>query len=543
MAVAAAIAVTIAATVAAGCNFSPSLRSCMINTHFTDRDIIFLVCGFALTTAGVVLFHRGKVVPAVLALVLGGFSFRLMMAFIDPFLHSWDEQYHALVAKNLANHFFTPTLVDQPLQTLDPSYWAYTNIWLHKPPMFLWQMALSIKMFGATPWAIRIPSVLLSTLMIPAVYRMGKILANERTGFVAALLLACSNILINIVSGFLNTDHNDVVFIAYVCFSFWAWTEYVHSPQKRWITLVGIFAGAAVLTKWLPGLMVFGAWGISILAIKENRVNVDKWKHIFAAFSISIIVAAPWFFYAALKWPESWNAAMGNYSEHLSNDFSHGGSWWFHFDALIKQNGIWFVIALMISLVPFFTSTTRKEFKIGIPVVIVAVYTFYTFVAARMPLFCVSVLPLFILLVALLLDRSIAYLRNFRWNNIAFTVICLVLVYVQVDIGRIEHHHTDRDPNEIYRKTRINNRACFERALKDIPSNAIVFNCSDWNAVACMYYVNCTAYDNLPDETQVARAKEQKRPVLIFDDGQLPEWIRSDTSTVILKEALIRNGF
>lgn len=515
----------------------------MIDTHFTSRDVSFLVAGFLFATAAIVFYHRGNVRLALWSLIIGGFLFRLMMAFIDPFVNIWDEQYHALVAKNLAEHFFTPTLVENPLQPLDPNYWAYTDTWLHKPPLFLWQMAIAIKTFGATTWAIRLPSVLLSTLMIPAVFRMGKILANERTGFIAALLLACSNILINVVSGFLNTDHNDVVFAAYVCFSFWAWMEYVNNPQRRWIILVGIFAGAAVLTKWLPGLMVYGACGISLLIIKETRVNFSRWKHLASAFLITCVVAAPWFIYAALKWPASWSAAMGNYSEHLSNDFSHSGSWWYHFRELAAQNGIWLTAAIAISLIPFLTGSVRKEFKAGLLSVVIIVYGFYTAVAARMPLFCLSVLPLLLLFTSFLFDRIFGYIQNFRWSKFAFTIVCLVLVYVQVDIGRIEHYHTERDPNEIYRRTRINNRACFERALKNTPSNAVVFNCGDWNAVACMFYMDCTAYDNLPDETQVSTAKDQKRPVLVFDDGLLPEWIRTDTSIIILNEKLIRNGF
>lgn len=50
------------------------------------------------------------------AVVLAGLLLRVICA-ADPLLHEWDERYHALVAKNMAEgSFLTPTLyADAPL--------------------------------------------------------------------------------------------------------------------------------------------------------------------------------------------------------------------------------------------------------------------------------------------------------------------------------------------------------------------------------------------------------------------------------------------
>jgi 4-amino-4-deoxy-L-arabinose transferase-like glycosyltransferase len=58
--------------------------------------------------------------------------------------------------------------------------------------MFLWQMALSVKLFGANILAIRLPSVLLATFLIPVSYRTTRIFFNKESAYYTALLFASS---------------------------------------------------------------------------------------------------------------------------------------------------------------------------------------------------------------------------------------------------------------------------------------------------------------------------------------------------------------
>lgn len=82
---------------------------------------------------------------------------------LDPFLYEWDEKYHALVAKNMLQHSLKPMLYVHQYFATDPYNWTYNNIWLHKQPLFLWQMALSMMFFGVSEQAMRLPSVLIGS--------------------------------------------------------------------------------------------------------------------------------------------------------------------------------------------------------------------------------------------------------------------------------------------------------------------------------------------------------------------------------------------
>ena len=69
----------------------------------------------------------------ILILVLG-FFLRLHYAHLDPYLHAWDERYHALVAKNLMDDPLLPLLRAEPLVPYDNKAWCCNHIWVHKQP-------------------------------------------------------------------------------------------------------------------------------------------------------------------------------------------------------------------------------------------------------------------------------------------------------------------------------------------------------------------------------------------------------------------------
>ena len=530
-----------------------------MQTHFTDRDLAFIITGLLLVAGSIVAFSYGKRGVALGLLIAGGFTVRLLMAFIDPFVNIWDEQFHAVVARNMMEHPFTPTLYENPVMPYTPESWASNHIWVHKPPLFLWQIALAMKIFGAKVWAVRLPSVLLTTLAIPVMYRMGKLLSHPAGmgGYYAALLFTVVNLQVNVVSGFLNTDHNDVVFMCYVLFSFWAWTEYMFSPARRWIVLAGIFAGLAVLVKWLPGLLVYGAWFVAIVADKQGRTSREKWKHLFAALALTAAVAAPWFIYTWIKWPAEAAATMELHSRHLHEDLGHPGPWWYHFAQLKEDYGWWMMILLPPALFIFakrkswFRFHENYPLRLGIFSAIVFVYLFYTFVPTRMPLFTLMVAPLLLLVLADLfmhMQILVAALQHGQTRNFfrpLLLVVLPVLTWMIFDTGRLEYFHPARDKGNIYRPARIHNRAQFEKAAATLPSAGyVIFNCGGYaNGVACMFYTGFTAYDGIPGEEQFQKLKAQGIKMAVFGDVEIPAYMRDDPEGVKLHFALMRPGF
>ncbi|MEQ9149076.1 MAG: glycosyltransferase family 39 protein, partial [Cytophagales bacterium] len=119
-------------------------------------------------------------------------------------------------------------------KVIDIAYdnWDRYYIWLHKQPLFLWQMALSLKLFGLSEYALRLPNIIMATLLIPITFRMSKLLLNNRVGYLAAVLLISTIYVLELVAGRQVLEHNDMAFVFYVSGSIWAFIEYRHSNNR-----------------------------------------------------------------------------------------------------------------------------------------------------------------------------------------------------------------------------------------------------------------------------------------------------------------------
>jgi len=152
---------------------------------------------------------------ALILLIVCGFLLRLYMA-ADFFLHEWDERYHALVAKNMMAHPMKPTLYDTPLLPFDYKNWTCNHIWIHKQPFPLWTMALSMSLFGVNEIALRLPSIILTTLGIWINYETGRFFFNRRVAFIAAFLYSIHGLIIEVTGGRVATDHIDTFFLFFI---------------------------------------------------------------------------------------------------------------------------------------------------------------------------------------------------------------------------------------------------------------------------------------------------------------------------------------
>lgn len=63
-------------------------------------ESVLLAAATAFALGSIMLFvRRGATFPALVLLLLAAFALRLFGSTLDPLLHQWDEQFHAVVAK------------------------------------------------------------------------------------------------------------------------------------------------------------------------------------------------------------------------------------------------------------------------------------------------------------------------------------------------------------------------------------------------------------------------------------------------------------
>ncbi|MDD4603520.1 MAG: glycosyltransferase family 39 protein [Bacteroidales bacterium] len=506
----------------------------IIQTQFSNIQLIFIILSLLAGLISIVFFLRNKYGYSLSFLFLAGLILRLVAATFDPFLNSWDEQFHALVAKNMMNDPLRPMLIANPVLDFDFRDWTSNHIWLHKQPWFLWQIALFFKIFGVSEFVLRVPTAIMMSLMILVIYRIGKLISNPKIAWYGAFLYAFSFYFIHFVSGQVFTDHNDSAFLFYVTLSLWAWLEYDQSGKRKWIYLVGIFVGIAILNKWLIGLLVYSGWFISIFAKKEKKVRIQELKNLGIALVCSLIIALPWQLYILMAYPnETMHVFLFNNNRHFMEALDgHSENRWYHFYLLSQQYGGLIVFFVILPGLYFLGKAMHsKTQKIAVITWLAVPYVFFTLAATKMPMYCTITSTIIFLGLGAILDKGIAWARKYLPARISWWVVMIFLGYLAYDnlyINQLDVWHSNK---QSYWKMKNIDAIIDKQVVNNLPAkDYVVFNCGGNDTTMFMFYSGTTAYGFYPDFNQYQTLKSKGIKMATFTDNKIPDFLRKDLS-------------
>lgn len=515
--------------------------------YFSNEQIFPLIISTIILISSVLFFNNGKLKISIVLLLLGSIGLGYFIANLDPFLNLWDEQYHALVAKNLSINFLKPTLYSNPILEYDYRDWTANNIWLHKQPLFLWQIAISIKLFGVNTLAVRFPSIILHAITILFIFRIGKISVSDRVGFYGALFFATAYYPLELISGHLATDHNDISFLFYITASFWAWFEYQYSNKKYYLILIGLFSGCAILVKWLVGLLIYAVWFLAIgIAEKDKRRKIKTYSPLVISLTITILTFLPWQFYILSTFPLESNYEFSYNTKHLFETIeNHGGNMWFHFNAFKEIYGSGFAVPFiyLLGLIILLKNTTSYAFRIAIISALTITYFFYSIASTKMISYCIIVSPFFFLGIGGLIDSIFNFLniklKNNKLKLLIKSTIPLVICFFLLNISKIQNHHTGQKPNDNGNRKAELDEMVFINKLPGLLGieKYVVFNANMTlnGNIPMMFFTNYVAYDIIPTETQIELVYSKDYKVAILDDGNLPDYIKNKSEIVKIK--------
>ncbi len=459
------------------------------------------------------------------------------MANLDPYLNLWDEQYHALVAKNMLDNPLKPTLYNKPLLDYNYKNWTYNHIWLHKQPLFIWQMALSIKTFGISAVSARIPSIIMHALSALMIYKIGKITLNERVGFIAALFFAVSFYFIELISGKLTTEHNDTAFLFYIIASFWAWFEYSQTQKKYWLILIGLFSGCAILVKWLGGLLIYSGWVLSLgVEDKKNWIRLKSYFPLLTSLIVTLIVAIPWQIYTSFSFPTEAKYEFQRNSDHFFKVVeNHSGDYWFHIDAIKNLYGQGDLVPyiLLLGLIIFIQQLKNNSYRIVVISSIIIVYVFFTLAHTKLTSFTMIVCPFIFIGLATIVDLFFNFTSKFikfDWMMKIISMAMLIAIsFMLLNLNQIELNHTLKDSlqnsNRAVKLKEVEQFKQLNKLLKG--ENYVVFNLksSEQCHISFMYMYDYVAYDYLPSTDQINHLKSLMYKIAVVEGIDIPNYI------------------
>lgn len=501
-------------------------------------DSAFLIGAIILYLTSIYFFVNNRVKAALALMIIATLAVRVYMSSLFPYLNEWDERYHALVGKNMALHPFFPKLYSQPLLAFDYKKWDHNSIWLHKEPLFLWFIGLSVKLFGVSEWTVRLPSAIASCILVLVIYRMGKILRNERVGYIAALLFSTNYFIWQLCCGSMGMDHNDIHFLLFISLSVWSWLEWKQSHHWHWLIAIGFFSGAAILTKWLVGLFVYLLWGIHSLLFERSFFSAKNARQITLSLLICLVVVLPWHIWIFSMFPKEAYHEISTYSNNLHKvyDPSHAGTSRFYLDYLPYHYSFLHYFIFLGVLISF--SYKRSSYLLSYFLAAIAVYGFFSIAVHKSPNYVVILFPIGFLLIALFFDYVYESLqrKSAVASKLLLTLLCALLMGFSM---RPKELYLIQHPDEScwwrgMRARKIHNTKIFKELSQQLnPTKDVIIYCMNREETELMFYSGCVAYGPV-DSLEIAHLQKLQKNIYAFDTKDLPSYVLQNRAIKIL---------
>ncbi|CAN5557475.1 glycosyltransferase family 39 protein [soil metagenome] len=184
---------------------------------------------------------------------------------------------------------------------------AASSITVDKPPMALWLMALSVRVFGLSSWSILVPQALLGVASVGLLHST----VRRTTGSAAAGLIAGAVLALTPVAVLMfRFDNPDALLVLLLIGSVYCTLRALESPRAvRWLALGGALVGLAFLTKMLQAFLVLPALALVYLIAAHTPIG-KRVLHLLVAFG-SMILAAGWWIAIVELWPASSRPYIG----------------------------------------------------------------------------------------------------------------------------------------------------------------------------------------------------------------------------------------
>lgn len=441
-----------------------------------------------------------------------GFAILLALALytigIYDYLFHWDERFHALVAKNLLSDPTFPKLYPKmPLEVFDNTVWYRSEAWLHKPPLFSYQMAFWMHLLGSSIWAMRFNSAVMLIVFSAALYKIARLRNVKRMWAVLAVsAFSFSPMFFSLISGRMGMDHNDVSFLGHIALSFYFLEYFLQKGEKFSAVLIGVFCAAAVLTKWLPGLLVFLTFGLRGLQVSFQRERFSKnlWFGFIVAFLVCFLLVGSWNLYSFLKFPSEWTAALKYNGRHFSEALEG------HRQPLLFHLKVWLTY-FSIPLIAAGLALRRKNLKKNWPhlVSFFFVLLFFSLANTKLPAYTIiGLVPLFVF--------SLAFYKQEKllWKRVAIGLSLIALMLSGLQIVNLYKRSLKDPAREVAQ--------FYQNLAENLEQKAILFNLPAFQYPQAMFYTDKLAFDILPEVKNLEELKKEGYVVYILKHVDKP---------------------
>lgn len=198
---------------------------------------------------------------------------------------------------------------------------AGNSITVDKPPASLWVMALSVRLFGLSSFAILMPEVLMGVATVGVVHASVKRHFGAAAGLLAGLVMALTPVAVLMF----RFNNPEALLVLLMALGAWATMRSIEQGSARWFTVVGVLVGLGFLTKALQVLLVVPAFGVAYLLFANTTLR----RRITGALvgTAAMVLSAGWWVAVVELVPASMRPYIGGSQDNsfLSVTFGYNG--------------------------------------------------------------------------------------------------------------------------------------------------------------------------------------------------------------------------
>lgn len=288
----------------------------------------------------------------------------------------WDEPFYSSRA----------LMVLQYGDFIDQSEKALGGLWTGAhPPLVIWMMAASIKIFGVSEFGFRFPIAFTGIILVVFFYRLVLFLFNEKIALYSTLIF-----LLNAhVTQYSRMAQLDIPVLMFLLLSFFYLVKGIQQSFYNYI-ISGVFLGFALLSKIIVGFLIpiiFLSFILYFL-IAEKKINKKYVMGFFVQCFVGLLVALPWFILVTIKlgsayWEQTINYhVLGRIGTALENHSSPFGLFYWIYQTIIRLN--LFIPFLIYGIyVLYKRNIVNKEIKVLISFWFIIPFLVFTFTATK----------------------------------------------------------------------------------------------------------------------------------------------------------------
>ncbi|MEV7131105.1 glycosyltransferase family 39 protein [Streptomyces sp. NPDC093260] len=182
---------------------------------------------------------------------------------------------------------------------------AGNAITVDKPPAALWPMALSVRIFGLSSWAILVPEVIMAVLTVAVVYASVRRRFSPAAGLIAGGVLA----LTPVAALMFRFNNPDALLALLMALTVHLVLRGLEDGRTRWLVGAGVAVGLAFLTKTLQAFLILPP--LALLYGVCAPVRLKRRLGQLALATAAIVVSGGWWVAIVELWPASSRPYIG----------------------------------------------------------------------------------------------------------------------------------------------------------------------------------------------------------------------------------------